>query len=196
MSSSFEDEYLEFVWLNGGADNMVREDDIECCVCYENHWGVKLPNCDHFICPTCYYKIYHRGCLSAEFINENSEPVGPERPEEPIYPFIPEKLEIIYNELTNNEKYKSWFINFNEGLYEHISFYDYKCKMDINIINWYQTNNELKIYEEDKKKYKLDYEEYRSNKLPIFREEMEEYNRREEEEREQNCIRSCPLCRR
>ena len=50
MINSIEDIELEIWWLNGGADNMVREDDIECCVCYENHWGVKLPNCDHFIC--------------------------------------------------------------------------------------------------------------------------------------------------
>jgi hypothetical protein len=194
MSKSIEDMDLE-IWCLNETDDMVKEDDIECCVCYENHWGVKLTNCDHFICPKCYYKIYYYGYLSSEFINENSKPIDPERPKEPIYPFVPEKLEVIYNELTNNDKYKSWFILSNEELYDHIVFNDYKCKMERNIINWFQTNNELKIYEEDKNKYKLACKEYQS-KLDIFCEEMEEYRSKEEEEREQNCIRSCPLCRR
>ena len=194
MSYLFKDYEIEFM-SELYTEDMIKEDDIECCVCYENHWGVKLPNCDHLICPKCYYKIYHYGFLSYEFINENSQPVGPERPKETIYPFIPEKLELIYDELTNNDKYKSWFINSNEELYEHIKFYDYKCNIDSNIINWFQTNNELKIYEEDKNKYKLVCKEYQS-KLDIFCEEMEEYRSREEEERQQNCGRMCPLCRR
>ena len=193
-SMSIEDMELD-IWCLNETEDMIKKDEIECCVCYENHLGVKLPNCDHFICPKCYYKIYHFGFLSSEFINENSKPVGPERPKEPIYPFVSEKLEVIYNELTNNEKYKYCFINSIEDLYEHIIFNDYKCNIEIIIINWFQTNNELKIYEEDKNKYKLDYEEYRS-KIAIFCEEMEEYRSREEEERNLNCSKLCPLCRR
>ena len=194
MSNSLED--FEIAYMSElYSEDMIKEDDIECCVCYENHWGVKLPKCDHFICPKCYYKIYHHGYLSTDFINENSKPVEPERPEEPIYPFIPEKLELIYNELTNNDRYKSWFINSNEDLYGHIIFNDYKCNIDNNIIKWFQTNKQLKIYEEDKNKYKLLYKEYQA-KLAIFCEEMEEYRFREEEDRQQNCGKSCPLCRR
>jgi len=197
LNISAEEMTIEFM-SELYTENMIKEDDIECCVCYENHWGVKLPNCDHFICPKCYYKIYHYGFLSSEFINANSEPIGPKRPKEPIYPFTPEKLEIIYDELTNNDKYKTFFVNSNSELYEHIIFNDYKCNIDSNIIKWFQTNNELKIYEEDKNKYKLAYEAYSEykTKLDIFCEEIEEYRSREEEERQQNCGRMCPLCRR
>jgi hypothetical protein len=194
MTNLFEDYEIAYM-SELYTEDMIKKDDIECCVCYENHWGVKLPNCDHFICPKCYYKIYHHGYLSSEFINENSKPVGPERPKEPLYPFIPENLEVIYNELTNNDKYESWFILSNEELYDHIVFNDYKSKIDRNIINWFQTNNELKIYEEDKNKYKLAYKEYQTNH-DIFCEEIEEYRCREEEERQQNCSKLCPLCRR
>ena len=48
-----EDELLENITFG-----MVKQDNIECCVCLNCHWGVRLPNCNHFICPKCYYKIY------------------------------------------------------------------------------------------------------------------------------------------
>ena len=42
----------------------------ECCVCLNFHWGVKLPNCSHYICPKCYYRIYN-GYISCDFHSEN-----------------------------------------------------------------------------------------------------------------------------
>jgi hypothetical protein len=33
-------------------------DNINCSVCYDDHKGIELPNCNHIICIDCYKKIY------------------------------------------------------------------------------------------------------------------------------------------
>ena len=40
-----EEEALENMTIG-----MIKQDNIECCVCLNFNWGVKLPNCSHFIC--------------------------------------------------------------------------------------------------------------------------------------------------
>ena len=66
---------------------MIKKDNIECCVCFENNCGVKLQNCNHFICQQCYLKIYH-GYISYTFYNNNPEPIYPKKPDYPFTPFL------------------------------------------------------------------------------------------------------------
>ena len=86
---------------------MVKEDNIECCVCLEFNWGVKLPNC--------------HGYVEDYFYMNNPKPICIEEINEPTYPYQnnTQNLEL-YNNLTREDTYKEWFINHNKELYECI----------------------------------------------------------------------------
>lgn len=89
---------------------MVKQDNIECCVCLNYHWGVKLPNCNHFICPKCYYKLFN-GYISEEFYRKNSKPKYPEKP---AYPYKnKDKNKEIFYSITRDDTYLEWFIDNN-----------------------------------------------------------------------------------
>jgi len=177
------------------SENMVKEDNIECCVCLENNWGVKLPNCLHFICPKCYYKIYHYSYLSDGFKEHHQKPLPP-KINPPTYPYKDksEKLELIYDELINEDTYKNWFVNENEDFYNCVKENNYVDDLDDKIKLWFYTDTQIKKYENEIKKYELDYKEYLIN-CEIFNIDMEKYIEEEEYERFKNCKKSCPLCR-
>lgn len=182
------------------SENMIKEDNIECCVCLENHWGVKLPDCSHFICPKCYYKIYHYGYLSDEFKERHKKPLHIEI-NTPVYPYKnkSEKLEGIYNNLINDglindDINKNWFINENEDLYNCVKENNYVDDLDDKIKLWFKTDAQIKNYEIDYIKYEMGYKEYLHN-CELFNIEMEKYMEEEDYERFKNCKKCCPLCR-
>ena len=75
---------------------------------------IKLPNCNHFICPKCYYKLFN-GYISDGFYSKNSEPKYPEKP---IYPYQnKDKNKNIFYSITEDDTYLEWFIDENEDLY-------------------------------------------------------------------------------
>ena len=41
------------------TETMEKKDNIDCCVCLEHRWGVKLPSCNHYLCRKCYFIIFH-----------------------------------------------------------------------------------------------------------------------------------------
>ena len=100
------DELLIDLMTDDHIENMIKSDNIECCVCMDFHIGVKLPNCNHFICFKCYYKMYN-GYVSDTFYTNNSKPNYPTKP---IYPYIDinKNLEI-YNNLTDDDTYLDFF---------------------------------------------------------------------------------------
>ena len=162
--------------------DMVKEDNIECCVCLNFHWGVKLPNCNHFICHKCYYIMYY-GYISHEFYTNNPKPIYPKNP---TYPYlnISQNTEI-YDTLTSDDTYKEWFINGNEDLYNCV-----KAKselVDDNLLHWFQNNEVIKKYENDLIQNKFEWEEY-YDKWIVYSELLEEEN-------ENNIQNTCPLCR-
>jgi hypothetical protein len=167
------------------SESMVKEDNIECCVCMDFHWGVKLPNCNHFICPKCYYKMYY-GYISNTFYANNPIPIYPEKTSYP-YININQNLEI-YNTLTNDGNYMDWFINENEDLYNCIKRNeDFVDNIDINIKKWFDKNELIIKYENDLLQYELIYKKYTD--------EMDIYCNLVKEEKQNNIKNTCPLCR-
>jgi len=177
-----EDEALENLTIG-----MVKQDNIECCVCLNFHWGVKLPNCNHFICPKCYYKIYH-GFISSKFYRENPEPHY-SYDEKPIYPYQNvDKNREIFNTITNDPKFLEWFVNDNEDLYNSIKTNsDFVDNIDANLETWFKNNDLIQKYNDNLINYK--------NKVKQFHIDLEEYNELYEEEKECNSKQLCPLCR-
>ena len=177
-------EYIEFM-TTIVTEDMVKEDNIECCVCMEFHWGVKLPNCNHFICPKCYYKMYY-GYISHKFYANNPRPIYPEKP---TYPYtITSKNTEIYDTLTSDDTYyKKWFINENEDLYNCIKLKEFVDNININVLQWFQNNELITKYENDLLQYELNYKKYND--------EMDIYSNLLEEEEENNIQNTCPLCR-
>jgi len=175
-----EDEALDKLTVD-----MNKEDNIECCVCLDYHWGVKLPNCNHFICPKCYYKIYN-GFISAKFNCNNPEPICPEKP---IYPYLnKDKNKEIFLSITNDTTNLEWFIEENEDLYNSIKMdSEFTNNLDTNIKIWFINNETIKKYEDDL----INYEKY----LDKFNVDIENYNDLYEEEKEYNSQKICPLCR-
>jgi hypothetical protein len=175
-----EDEALDKITIG-----LIKEDNIECCVCLYNHWGVKLPNCNHFICPKCYYKIYN-GYISSNFYNNNSEP---KCPREPIYPYKnQDKNKEIFYSITINETYLEWFVDENQDLYNSVKLNtEFVHNLDVNLKKWFQDNKDIKKYEEDLIKYKNDLEQ--------FYIDIKKYNEMYEEEKMYNKKKICPLCR-
>lgn len=175
-----EDKALENITIG-----MVKQDNIECCVCYNFHWGVKLPNCNHFICPKCYYKLYN-GYISENFYIRNIEP---EFPENPIYPYKKsDKNRELFNSISKDDIFLEWFIDENEDLYNSIKMNsEFVDNIDIKLKIWFQTNELLKKYENDVINY--------NNKLKQYYIDNEKYNDLYEEEKEYNKHAICPLCR-
>ena len=167
------------------SEDMVKEDNIECCVCMEFNWGVKLPNCNHFICPICYYKMYY-GYISHTFYHNNPRPIYPEKPS---YPYtITRQNSEIYDTLTNDDTYKKWFINENEDLYNCIKLKSEFVDDIINtILQWFQNNELITKYENDLIQYEINYKKYCD--------ELDIYSNLLEEEKENNIKNFCPLCR-
>ena len=175
-----EEEALDNITIG-----MIKQDNIECCVCLNYHWGVKLPNCNHFICPKCYYKIYN-GYISDDFYNKITEPKYPIKP---IYPYQnPDKNKEIYYTITNNSTYLQWFIEENEDLYNSVKMNsEFIANIDDNLKIWFETNNLIKDYENELIKYENEMEQYNIN--------IEEYNELYEQEKIDNSQSLCPLCR-
>lgn len=177
------------------CENMEKtENEVECCICLEIEFGVKLPNCNHSVCPTCYYKLYY-GYLSDEFYSNNPCPIAPQKP---IYPYLNviENLEIFHN-LINKDKVKElcitdkdwfitekdWFISENEDLYNCVKKSEWVDYVDMNVKEWFENNVQLAQYEIDVLQYELD-----NIKYSIYSELCEE-------ERENNIQNKCPMCR-
>jgi hypothetical protein len=167
------------------------ENEVECCICLEIEFGVKLPNCNHFVCPKCYYKLYY-GYLSDAFHSNNPCPVAPQKP---IYPYLDviANLEIFHN-LINKDMdkdwfvtEKDWFISENEDLYNCIKKSECVDYVDINVKKWFENNAQLAQYENDVLQYELDNIKY-SNQQLIYSELCKE-------EIENNTQNRCPMCR-
>lgn len=175
-----EDEALDYITIG-----MLKQDNIECCVCLNYHWGVKLPNCDHYICPKCYYRIYN-GYISSIFHDENPQP---KRPDKPIYPYEnQDKNKEIFYTITNNELHLEWFIHDNEDLNNLVKMNsEYVVNLDVNLKTWFENNELIKIYENDLIQYE--------NSLEQYYLDMDDYNENCEEEKNNNAKQLCPLCR-
>jgi hypothetical protein len=175
----------EKVALENLTIGMVKQDNIECCVCLDFRWGVKLPNCNHYVCAKCYYKIYN-GFISSDFYSEHP---SPKRPESPIYPYKnqDENKEIFYS-ITNDDTYLEWFTNENEDLYNSLKINtEFVEDIDINLKTWFKNNELLKQYDNDLIKYKNDLNKYDGDSL--------RYDYLYEDEKEYNSQKICPLCR-
>lgn len=175
-----EDQALENISIG-----LIKEDDIECCVCLNNYWGVKLPNCNHFICPKCYYKIYN-GFVESEFYSKNPKP---KYPETPIYPYQnKDKNKEIFHSITKNTSYLEWFVDENEDLYNSIKMNsEFVDNLDVNIRRWFENNKYITQYENELIQHRKNIEQ--------FNEDTEEYNELYDEEKEANSQKICPLCR-
>ena len=175
-----EDKALENITIG-----LIKEDNIECCVCLNNSWGVKLHNCNHFICPKCYYKIYN-GYVTSNFHSENPKPKYPERP---IYPYQNEdKNKEIFYSITEDNTYLEWFINENEDLYNSVKLNsEFVDNLDVKLKKWFENNEIIEKYENDLIQYKKDVEQYYID--------MEEYDELYSQEKEDNSQKLCPLCR-
>ena len=167
------------------SEQMIKEDNIECCVCMDFHIGVKLPNCNHFICKKCYYVMYYGYIRDTFYINNPR----PNYPEKPVYPYtnVSQNLEI-YNNLMRDDTYADWFINENEDFYNCVKTNsEFVNDVNNNIKKWFMSNELIMKYENDLLQYELNYKKYSD--------EMDIYCNLLEEERENNIKDSCPLCR-
>jgi hypothetical protein len=171
--------------LNNITIGKVKQDNIECCICLNYHWGVKLPNCSHFICPKCYYKLLN-GYISEEFYNKKSEPKYPEKP---IYPYQnKDKNKDIFYIITEDDTYLEWFIDENEDLYKSVKLNsEFVDNLDVKLKRWFEHNKDIKQYENDLIQYNKNIEQ--------FNNDIEEYNELYAQEKEANSQKICPLCR-
>lgn len=175
-----EDEALDNITIG-----MVKQDNIECCICLNYHWGVKLPNCNHFICPKCYYKLFN-GYISDEFYSKNTEPKYPEKP---IYPYQnKDKNKDIFYSITKDDTYLEWFIDENEDLYNSVKLNsEFVDNLDVKLKRWFENNKDIKQYENDLIQY--------NKNIELFNNDIEEYNELYAQEKEDNSQKICPLCR-
>lgn len=171
--------------LDNITTGMVKQDNIECCICLNNHWGVKLPNCNHFVCPKCYYKLFN-GFISEHFNSKNSEPKCPEKP---IYPYQNKhKNKQIFYSITNDDAYLEWFVDENEDLYNALKLNsEFVENLDIHLKNWFENDEIINQWENDLMQYGKVLEQYNID--------IEEYNELYHEEKKCNAQRKCPLCR-
>ena len=170
------------------GEDMIKEDSIECCVCFELNYGVQLPNCNHFICSKCYCKIYY-GYIDDTFYKNHLPPKYIETIKTPVYPYLntTENLEI-YNKLTNDYFFKEWFIDENEDLYNCVKNND-DAVYDISdkVKEWFITNENIKKYENDLIQHKINRDK--------FDKDMETYELLKKEHKQKNIKKKCPLCR-
>ena len=175
-----EDEALDNI-----TTGMVKQDNIYCCICLNNNWGVKLPNCNHLICPKCYYKLFN-GYISEDFKRKQYEPKYPEKPAYP-YENKYKNKEIFYSQ-TQNDTYLEWFIDNNEDLFNSVKLNtEFVEDLDIHLKYWFENNEIIKQWENDLIQYEKDLEQYNID--------IEKYNELYAEEKEYNSQRICPLCR-
>jgi hypothetical protein len=200
LSKELEEEFnIEYE-----TSDMVRKDSIDCPICFETRWGVRLPNCQHYICSVCYYNIY-KGFISEKFKQEHPEPIEPEAPPNrqiPEYPYSESELILIFNNFRIQTEFELWFINSNEDLYNSIKKNsEYVDDLDDVIREWFQNNEKIINYEKSIKSYKdskKEYDKLWSNyheEYNKYKKELEEYNQLLEYEKEYNTKQSCPLCR-
>ena len=164
---------------------------VECCICLEIEFGVKLPNCNHSCCPKCYYKLYY-GYLSDVFYSNHPCPIAPEKP---IYPYLNAIANLeIFNNLINTDvekdwftTEKDWFISENEDLYNCVKKSEYVDYLDMNVKKWFENNAQLAQYENAVLQYELDSIKYSDEHII--------YSELREEEIENNIQNKCPLCR-
>ena len=184
ISKLVEQDMLDIMAEFIGED-MIKEDSIECCVCFELNYGVQLPNCNHFICSKCYCKMYY-GYIDDTFYKNNSYQKSIKMS---IYPYLntSENLEI-YNKLTNDDFFEEWFIDENEDLYHCVKNND-DAVYDISdkVKEWFETNERIKKYENDLIQNKINQHK--------FYEDLENYNRLKKENKQKNIKKKCPLCR-
>lgn len=185
-----EDEALENITIG-----MVKQDNIECCVCLNYHWGVKLQNCNHFICPKCYYKLFN-GYISEDFNSKNSEPKHPEHLKKPIYPYQnKDKNKEIFYTITQDDTYLEWFIDNNEDLYNSVKLNtEFVEDLNIHLKYWFENNEIIKQWENDLIQWENDLIQYEKD-LEQYNNDIEEYNKLYTKEKENNSQRKCPLCR-
>lgn len=187
-----DEDYIER-YVNALYDKMDKKIDNECCVCYEIKLGIKLPNCNHYVCTTCHYKLYN-GYLGENFYIINPRPI---KPQTPVYPYlnITANSEIYHALIINNSPEKDWFttekdwfIEENEDLYNCVKTNsEYANYVDPIIKRWFENNEQLLKYENDSTQYELDNIKYRD--------EYSVYCDLCEEERTKNIQGRCPLCR-
>jgi hypothetical protein len=188
------------------TSDMVREDAIECPVCLETRWGVRLPNCSHFICAKCYYTIY-KGFIPEKFKQCCLQPIEPEAPPNrriPEYPYTynKEELESIFDSFEIKSDFRGWFINENKDLYISIKRNtEYVEDVENVIKEWFKNDKKIKLYKQSIKSYKDSKEEYDKlwsnycKEYDKYLKELEEYNEYLEYEEEWNSKKKCPLCR-
>jgi hypothetical protein len=170
---------------------LYKKDNIECCVCLNDSWGVKLPNCTHFICPKCYYKIYN-GYVPSNFHIKNPYPNHPEI-SRPNYPYQnKDKNEEIFYSITENNKYLEWFMYENEDLYNSVKLNtEYVDNLDVEIKKWFEHNELLEKYENDL----IQYEIQQKKIIKQFYIKIQKYDRLYYQEKINNAQKLCPLCR-
>lgn len=192
----FVEKHLEsLIYLNieDYFDDFIKEDNIECCVCLESDWGVKLPKCNHFICPKCYYKLYY-GFISDDFYKNNPYPNYPKMPEKPLYPYLnPDENLQIYLKLSNNDDLKEWFIEQQEDLYECYKSNNVEIA-NINMKEWFDTNEIIKKHEDNILSYNVEFKKYQDNYV-LYQKQLKNYEIRKIKEKINNCKSTCPLCR-
>lgn len=197
----------EEIIIDYETSDMIREDAIECPVCFDTRWGVRLPNCSHFICSRCYYTIY-KGFMPEKFKQGRLEPIEPEQPKYtsiPEYPYSycnKKVLKDIFDSFGINDDFKEWFVNENKDLYISIKKNTvYVEDIDDVIKEWFQNDekinlykNMMKIYKDSKKEYDKLWRNYHIE-YEKYLKELEEYNEFLEYEKEMNIKKRCPLCR-
>jgi len=186
----------EFIYLNIEhylPEDIIKEDNIECCVCLEFYWGVKLPNCNHFICPKCYLKMYD-GFISDDFYKNNPYPNHPKMPKVPMYPYlIPDENLKIYTKISKESDLKEWFVEQQEDLYECYKYHNYEFA-NSNMKIWFDTNELIKKYEDSLLIYNIELLKYQDDNV-LYKTQIKNYEMKKQIEKRNNCKMKCPLCR-
>ncbi len=189
------------------TETMEKKDNIDCCVCLEHRWGVKLPNCDHYLCRKCYFIIFYEGpMIDYNEIENYNKPVKPPQPtpiKPPIYPYTKNELREIYSQLTDDIDNIEWFVNENKDLYICIMENEYVSEIKDSVKNWFvndermvKYNNDLDEWKQLFAKYKIEYNNYlESDEYKIYCEELEELERYIEDCKQESINPVCPLCR-
>ena len=189
----------EFLYDN--TDDIVKKEDVDCCVCLTTRRGFQLPNCAHFVCCRCHYKM-HNGFISDTFHNTHRRPwFHLEKPEYPYKDSDQTELLSIYRTLTDNNAYEHWFVNANEDLYITIRKNEEFVKSLIVIPSMCDTNTQ--IFDSIKEWFIMDQkiQQYDSalmqfyNEYKLFEAQENLYDRLYEAERKKNSMKRCPLCR-
>ena len=175
-----KEKALEFL-----TEDMVKRDNVECCVCLDFHWGVKMPNCEHFICPKCFITMKN-GYISSDFHEKYHKP---EKPKKPKYPYEDDKKNReLFKSITNDERYLEWFVCENKDLYDSIKINsEYVKTIDDDLKAWFENNEQIEQYYCDLSKYE--------DNIITYYHQMRKYEELYEMEQCNNSQRKCPLCK-